>query len=156
VTSLALNALASASLGGLGVGPLAPARNSLSEPDREALGVDFATGNREGHSLDVVVGGEQAPIIEFEKELGRHYSDALVPVHERVIHHERMHEGGGFARKIRIEVVTAKCRRRSRDRGFETGPISEPASSSESLDLNLVKVKNLLDREVDDHSASFR
>jgi hypothetical protein len=120
--------------------------NSLSEPDREALGVDFAAGNPKRHSLDVVVAREKTPVVDFEKELGRHRSDPLVPVYEGVIHHEGMHEGRSFARKIRIEVIAAKRRCGSGNRGFEASPISQPACSAEALDLNLVKVKNLLDR----------
>ena len=67
-----------------------------------------------------------------------------------------MHEGGGLAGEIRVEIVAAEGRRRPGNRGLQAAPISQASAPAESFDLMCVKLKDLLHGQVENHSASLR
>src|SRR6185295_17685761 len=129
---------------------------SLADPYGQGLGRDFTAGNGEGQVGERFVVGFQLMAVDGEEELGRHRAHALVPVHERVIHHEGVHQGRRLRGEIGIEVVAAERHLRLGRSRFEPPPVPDPCGASERPKLDLVQAQELSNREVEDHFASAR
>ena len=85
---------------------------SLPEPDSQRLDAHLSLGRGEGQTFEFFVGRLEDGDVALEKKLRGGHAYPFVPVHERMIQYERVHQRRGLSRDVNVEIGRASCRER--------------------------------------------
>ena len=88
------------------------------------------------------------PAVESQEHIGREEGDALVPIKERMVHEERLEEGGRHLDDVGVVAGPGAV-----EGALEKSEVANLGGSAEPLDQRLMNREDFVDR---DHSASKR
>ena len=125
------------------------------EPSRELLARQPTGRKIEHQPLLFVDKGINLAAVQNQECFGRRMADALVPVDEGVVVHQRETEGCGFVSERGVKVDASETGSRLGERGFQRTEITDPGSASSSFDHRAVEIDDLSEREVS-HQARRR
>src|SRR5512143_2761593 len=128
----------------------------LAKPDCERLGGQLAPGHGERDLLEVGIRRPEAVAVDLHHELGGCGADALVPVHERVVDDERVHERRRLRGEVGIEILTVERHAWPRGGRLEGPAIPQAPAPAKGLYQLAVKGDELARRQGDDHFARAR
>jgi len=128
----------------------------LAQPDAKGFGADLAAGDGERDADELVVIGRENHAIDVQEELGRRRPRPLVPVHERVVHHQRVHEGGRLGLDVRVEVLASEGHLRPRESRLRRTAVTQAPRAARGPDQHLVQTQQLGQGQVLGHFASSR
>src|SRR3972149_214600 len=85
--------------------------------------------------------------VENHECFGRRMADSPVPVHERVVVHQREAEGSGFVSERAVKVDASETGSRLGESGLERAEVTDPGSAASRLDHRALKIDDLSERE---------